>query len=151
MVHPSFYWSMIMPRAYCVPIHPNEIFQARTPRITSNHGIRSLTHMVRWDARINAPTRHAQPPQRTTTSTSNPTCMGRRRSYSATSPRTREIWSQRAKHHRGARSHRIRSCGVAVMESGIVDTSILVELYYEVEEMLLKNGLCYRPSLYTLA
>lgn len=28
---PAFYWSMIMPRAYRVAIHPNEIFQARTP------------------------------------------------------------------------------------------------------------------------
>lgn len=39
----------------------------------------------------------------------------------------------------------------AASQSWRVDTSIPVELYEEVQEMLLKNGLCYRPSLYTLA
>lgn len=39
----------------------------------------------------------------------------------------------------------------AASQSWRVDTSILVELYEEVQETLLKDGLCYRPSLYTLA
>lgn len=136
-----------MPRAYRVAIHPNEIFQARTPphhkqprhKVPNAHG--EMHELTRRHDTHNG--------RRRAVRTSNPTCMGRR-SYSATSPRTRAIWSQSAKTP-PAGAHGPIVYVAAASQSWRVDTSILVELYEEVQEMLLKNGLCYRPSLYTLA
>lgn len=115
MVHLSFYWSMIMPRAYCV-----------------------ASDTSKWDFPGENPPHHKQPRHTVPNAHGEMHELtqrhdmhnGRRRapaiqhawgrcSYSATSPRTRAMWSQRA---RGARSHRIRSCGVTVMERGYVNT-----------------------------
>lgn len=75
---PAFYWSMIMPRAYCVPRSDTSKwdFSGENPphHKQPRHTVPNAHGEMRWDARINAPTRHAQ---RTTTSTSSPTCMGR--------------------------------------------------------------------------
>lgn len=144
---PAFYWSMIMPRAYRVAIHPNEIFQARTP---PHH--KQPRHTV--------PNAHGEMHELTRR---HDTHNGRRDEHQqsnmhgalARTPRRahehgRYIWSQRAKTP-PAGAHGPIVYVAAASQSWRVDTSILVELYEEVHEMLLKNGLCYRPGLYTLA